>query len=341
MIKALLWFLSFSIAIIYSGMLHAGGHSETPILETPISDSLTNFGVGDLTLTMPDDPSLLDWNTFCGPNAICGNSVPVSGIKALNACELPGANCASSAVLQPVTPSTDSYPYVVALLKKGSVSCTGVLISPNNILTAAHCLCDSLPDEAFIGTSIYDGDVSDIGFKRRIELSDSVSFMQHAFCSARTPFTVNPHLDLATIKTQHPIELGSRFTFDIKNHIATPPTNTTSTIVGFGASSQSNSGGVKRRAFVQTKPCDSSNIVTTDCLLGKERVAINETSQDVDTCKGDSGGPLLFSNPTRTTKLAGITSRRISQSLEKFCGSGGVYVSLNQPSVLSWLHNMD
>ena len=52
----------------------------------------------------------------------------------------------------------DDDPAVVALLLEGDVFCTGVLVTPYVVVTAAHCLAASPPDQVFFG-----GDPNDDG----------------------------------------------------------------------------------------------------------------------------------------------------------------------------------
>ena len=103
-------------------------------------------------------------------------------------------------------------------------------------------------------------------------------------------------------------------------------------IIGFGSTNQSSTRGfgVKREGIVPvvSTRCEDSTGGMTDesrfnCAPGFEMVA-GRPGTGVDTCKGDSGGP-LYIEQFDAIYLAAITSRGVPGSKGR-CGNGGIYV---------------
>jgi hypothetical protein len=146
-------------------------------------------------------------------------------------------------------------PAVVALASTlGTVSCTGTLVSPRVVLTAAHCL-DAWTDLAFLGTD---------------PAADGV-FIEVAAQEA------HPQLDVAVVVLARPAPILPAPLPD--RPLEDADLGRELTFIGFGtaAAGDLSSMGIKRRA---TAALESVGIES----LGYRRV----------TCHGDSGGPALL-----------------------------------------------
>lgn len=212
-------------------------------------------------------------------------------IAALNACSSPHLDADSTVkVVGGTKVEGKRWESSVAILIDNSGLCTGTLVTPTLVITAAHCLDGKRPSTpilVFIGNAIEGG--------RKV---------------AGKSFAVNPKYvddaitDIAYIKLATPItdvELIPVLTDseEIKT-LLTP--GAPSIMVGFG-STESGQVGVKHE-------------VTT--VVGKDDSgALFVGGNGRDSCQGDSGGPAYGQLPNGQFRVYGITSRGNG------CGGGG------------------
>lgn len=196
------------------------------------------------------------------------------------------------------------YGAVVAMVTSQSALCTGTVVAPRLILTAAHCLAElpavssltvfygnALDSQMSVSASGYGAhpefcpdcrdDIYDYGY---VELG--VDFMPPE--GVILPLTDQDEWD-ETIRKDHAV-----------------------TLVGFGedpnAENPVQSLGIKRK------------VDTTIERFSTEGLEFFAGGDDHDSCQGDSGGPALVRLSDGTLRLAGITSRGSDP-----CGKGGYY----------------
>jgi hypothetical protein len=129
-------------------------------------------------------------------------------------------------------------------------------------------------------------------------------------------------------------------------------------IVGFGATRSPDNGpypieatgvknyGVLPQLRVCTRPPPTGACQPTGpdpyCVRGREIVLLDQRGT-VDSCNGDSGGPVFIreASPGTGFRLMGITSRSASRQVT--CGAGGVYtlVPTNNDRVYNWLTGLN
>ncbi len=202
------------------------------------------------------------------------------------------ASCASPAQpadqrAQPIVNGTvdTGDPAVVSLTYLGQSFCTGTLVSPRVVVTAAHCIDPAVTGgvpvddlDVFIGTNTMAGGTTIHLVDGRMHpgwdldsLANDIACVELAGPASVDPVKMN----------RMPLAAG---------HIGDPIR-----LVGFGStSSDMMGGGVKRQAL--------------SMVLGVNETTITYGDTPGQTCFGDSGGPGFMTMPDGVEYFAGVTS---------------------------------
>lgn len=218
----------------------------------------------------------------------------------------------------------DPYPDTVVVVGNNAL-CTGTLITPQHVITAAHCFCDKVTDEVSVGTSLLN-----VQFRSKVDLSKSFS---HIACNKITG-------DQADIG-QGDVALYTLVT--PFSGVATRRISTEASLravasvraVGFGVTS-TNQTGVKFTVdiVIASYDCSAASVSSGNahCTPDVEMIA---AGMNRDTCNGDSGGPLYVLGQDLNLYLAAVTSRALDPTGN--CGDGGIYAKLTTPQMHAWL----
>jgi hypothetical protein len=198
--------------------------------------------------------------------------------------------------------------------------CSGVLVSDQLVLTAGHCADGEQPTRVLFGTGEDDP-------RAAVFEVDGVPERNPGYAKDQNYLN-----DLTLIVLRDKVSTTVRPAKIAPSTIFSPQQFRTVRLVGFGMSDeQARQGfGVKRYGdtAVVSPDCQQSGDEKYGGHPGLEFVA---GDQRVDTCRGDSGGPVFWENSQKEWLLVGTTSRWTANHTH-ICGDGGVYVRTDRYS---------
>jgi secreted trypsin-like serine protease len=181
---------------------------------------------------------------------------------------------------------------VVRVESSGGELCSGVLIGPDLVLTAAHCLTDS---------GRYRVTAVDRRFRAR-SMRAVAAAVHPGFVPGTTPRT-QPGVDLAILKIERPLTADFR-PLDLRQ-AGRAGTGEMVILAGFGVISENQKRSartLRETSLVVLGPMQVMNRV----LVVADHTRLGETT-GAGACRGDSGGPILARTPGGY-RLLGIVS---------------------------------
>jgi endonuclease G len=187
--------------------------------------------------------------------------------------------------------------------------CSGTLIAPSIVITAGHCYTDNfVPDNVLIGTNslAHPEQGETIAVRTGLvapnpETNEDVTALILAQPSTRTPRALATGWAAVDIQNGAKVEL-----------------------VGYGAINSNGDQFVDALQQAETTVTDFNCTKSAGCRPADQpNGELGAGGNGIDTCPGDSGGP-LYLETSYGTFLAGVTSRGYSNSTV-VCSGGGIY----------------
>ena len=224
----------------------------------------------------------------------------------------------------------DPYRDAVVIVGNGQL-CTGTLISPQHVVSAAHCFCAGINQEVSVGTSLLS-----VSSRAEVDLTRSKSHIpceQMATDEQALANVGKGDVALYVLKTPLAGVATRRLASEAALRAAAAIR-----AVGFGKTDAA-APGTKFAVDIIIASYDCSETTARTggqygCSKDEEMIA---AGMNRDTCNGDSGGPVYILGQDVSLYLAGVTSRSVDP--EGTCGKGGIYVKLTRPAIRQWLAN--
>ena len=203
----------------------------------------------------------------------------------------------------PVEPG--EYPAVVSVTL-GSNLCTGTLLTPELVITAAHCL-----DHSFLPPSLVQVGIGEDALAPSQPLGVTSFGVHPEFCDPSVDEDCDDARDYAWIRLEAAAVIDEAVipavVTDEALYHRLVRRGAAVELVGFGEDDDARQG-LKRKVTTTIRPFSESGLELLAGASGR------------DSCRGDSGGPALARLPDGGTALVGVLSRGSEP-----CGRGGIY----------------
>jgi secreted trypsin-like serine protease len=263
------------------------------------------------------------------------------GLVLLTAAPVAHAQSPQPRVIGGSDSSTSQYPWQAAVVTDARFGgndfdrqfCGGSLITPTIVITAAHCVFDTDPDDGF--SQLDPNDVDVILGRTTLTGTDGVEHDVSAtsYQSNYDPDTLQNdvgYLVLTTSSTQTPIQIAS------PEEAGLWDPDSLEEVTGWGTTSWP--GGARSDTLqsatvpiVDDSTCGSPTVYGSD-FDPATMVCAGYMTGGVDTCQGDSGGPMQAPVGDGTYRLVGITSWGTGCAMPNF---PGVYTRVAGPALSS------
>lgn len=208
------------------------------------------------------------------------------------------------------------WPGIAAVYLDREVGCTGVLVAPTVVLTAGHCA------DGITGVSLGASDIG--GLRQQYKAERVVAYPKWLQTYDAAIIILDRPADIAPVEIAQGCVLDHWYANGSKVDV-----------VGYGA--------IDKRARDYVDELQAGTTVVIDAHCEDEALGCNPQvspagelaagGNGVDSCNGDSGGPLYLRTP-QGPYLVGITSRAVDTARLP-CSEGGIYV--RSDALVDWI----
>jgi MYXO-CTERM domain-containing protein len=201
----------------------------------------------------------------------------------------------------------------VSLIMFGESGCTGTLIAPRVVVTAAHCVADLTPDQLEIVFSSTEPASAPASLRRGV--ASATAHPEFSFFGMPTddPEGLSDERDIGVVvlDSDAPASVTPSQVLHLDDVDATLSEGDAVLLAGYGLTSDGSDADYGRLYVAETPYVRRS---LAEFIAGQPG--------SPDTCNGDSGGP-AYVVVDGVRHLAGITSRGTFTATQ--CGDGGIY----------------